>query len=62
MKNIFTIAIIIATMYSSAFSQSGWFWQNPLPQGNSLQSVHFIDNETGWTVGNAGTVLKTIDG
>jgi hypothetical protein len=23
----------------SSFAQSGWFWQNPLPQGNHLRAV-----------------------
>ena len=39
-----------------------WTWQNPLPQGNDLTSVHFADANTGYSVGNSGTILKTIDG
>ena len=39
-----------------------WTWQNPLPQGNDLYTVHFIDQQTGWTVGYHGTILKTING
>ena len=42
--------------------QAGWFWQNPLPQGNTLQSVCFIDNNTGYAVGWLGTIIKTTDG
>lgn len=29
---------------------SGWFWQNPLPQGNTLFGVSFIDATTGTAV------------
>lgn len=37
-------------------------WQNPLPMGNTLLSVAFVDANTGWAVGVAGTILKTTDG
>ena len=32
-------------------SPSGWFWQNPLPQGNWLNDVSFTDANTGTAVG-----------
>ena len=41
---------------------SGWFWQNPLPQGNRLNSVCFTDANTGTAVGSAGTILRTTTG
>ena len=37
-----------------------WFWQNPLPQGNDLYSVDFIDSNFGWIVGYYGTILKPL--
>jgi len=37
-------------------------WLNPLPQGNTLNSVFFPDENTGWAVGNFGTIIKTDDG
>src|ERR1043166_6352776 len=41
----------------------GWVWQNPLPQGNPLYSIHFAkDNETGFAVGADNTILRTTDG
>ena len=40
----------------------GWVWQNPLPQGNSLKGVAFVDATHGWAVGDAGTILATSDG
>lgn len=38
-----------------------WNWQNPLPQGNNLYSVFFTSNDTGYTVGLNGVILKTTD-
>ena len=35
-----------------------WEWQNPLPQGNTLNSVYFTDANTGFAVGDYGTILK----
>ncbi len=29
----------ITGLRASAFAQSGWFWQNPLPQGNDLRAA-----------------------
>ncbi len=41
----------------------GWVWQNPLPQGNPLYSIHFTkDKETGYAVGADSTILRTDDG
>ncbi|MBK8146897.1 MAG: hypothetical protein IPK58_01435 [Acidobacteria bacterium] len=42
---------------------SGWSWQNPRPQGNSLISIHFApDKELGFAVGSDGTILRTENG
>ena len=46
----------------SKTQQPGWFWQNPLPQGNTLRGVSFSDVNTGTAVGSAGTILRTTDG
>lgn len=35
-----------------------WVWQNPLPQGNTLQDFSFIDTNNGFAVGARGTILK----
>src|SRR5258705_1533431 len=39
-----------------------WNWQSPLPQGNSLRDVQFIDASNGWAVGEYGTVVHTTNG
>ena len=63
-KVVFTIVLFILLFishYSLVIAQSGWFWQNPLPQGNDLLSISFINQNTGYAVGNFGTVIKTTD-
>lgn len=39
-----------------------WEWQNPLPTGNRLWDVDFIDDDHGWIVGEHGTMLCTTNG
>src|SRR5260370_919497 len=47
---------------SASLAQSGWFWQNPLPQGNTLRAVSFVDANTGTAVGDAGAGVVVGDG
>ena len=56
--SMFLLFFIISTTES----QEGWFWQNPLPQGNDLKAVWFFNDSLGYTAGGPGVVLKTIDG
>lgn len=58
-KLIFTLLIFLPLSYQNIYSQSGWFWQNPLPQGNNLKAVKFADNNTAYACGEYGTVMKT---
>ena len=39
-----------------------WRWQNPLPCGNYLASIYFTSPNTGYAVGDDGTIMKTTDG
>ncbi len=39
-----------------------WEWQNPLPTGNRLWDVDFVDANHGWVVGEHSTILSTTDG
>jgi photosystem II stability/assembly factor-like uncharacterized protein len=41
---------------------SQWNWQNPLPQGNTIFDMEFINTEVGWGVGDAGAFIMTADG
>lgn len=53
-------AIILGLMLVAAtsYAQQAWYWQNPLPQGNHLESVYFTDANNGWAVGGYGTILS----
>jgi photosystem II stability/assembly factor-like uncharacterized protein len=43
-------------------AQTYWSWQNPLPQGNGLADICFVDSLRGWAVGGAGTTVRTTNG
>jgi len=59
--NMKTIVFFFALMFVcvSAFPQ--WFQQNS-GTTNTLNSVFFTDENTGYAVGDNGTIIKTIDG
>ena len=54
-------AILILLGYQNSFSQSGWSWQNPSVNGNTLTSIKMVNDNTGYASGFAGTVIKTTD-
>jgi photosystem II stability/assembly factor-like uncharacterized protein len=56
-----SLLVFILSITISA-QETGWFWQNPLPQGNFLTDLTFVDSLNGWAVGYFGTVLKTSNG
>ena len=60
MKSFLTLIAINFLLTNYTLSQ--WFWQNPLPTGNTLYSVDFVDSNNGWAVGAAGTIVKSTDG
>lgn len=49
-------------MSSNAFCQSGWFWQNPLPQGNQISDNFRFNDLEFILVGDYGTILYTSNG
>ncbi len=58
-----TLCAAICLAASPSFAQNtGWSWQNPLPQGNHLRGITFLGDSTGIAVGDAGTILETNDG
>jgi len=62
MKKFSLIIFTVFSLQQSFFAQEGWFWQNPLPQGDDLRSVCFATPTIGWCVGSFGTILHTTDG
>ncbi|NOS83818.1 MAG: hypothetical protein HOP31_01660, partial [Ignavibacteria bacterium] len=48
-KILLTIALIFG-INSVLFSQSGWIWQNPLPQGNNMSNLQFVNSTTAYAM------------
>lgn len=53
-------ALPAAAPASVSVGQSGWFWGNPLPQGNTIAALDFFGNR-GYAAGAFGTILRTDD-
>jgi len=56
------LASILLLTAANVNSQDGWFWLNPLPQGNWLNDVEFTSNNTVYVSGYSGTMMKSTDG
>ena len=57
-KSILVLGFVLTT--TIAFTQ--WEWQYPVPQGNALNDIFYINQNTGWAVGDAGTIIRSEDG
>lgn len=53
---------ITSGLSCSGANQGGWCWQTPRPSGNAVNDAHFVSSSVGWTVGDSGEILKTVDG
>jgi len=62
MKTVITICLCLFLQVLNTTAQQVWVWQNPLPQGTTLNDVFVLDPYTAVAVGNNGTILKTADG
>ncbi len=60
------ILLILSMVISAAFVTGGaaaadtsysWQWQNPVPQGNTLNNIDVLDSNHVWAVGGAGALL-----
>ncbi len=58
-KNILIVIIFLLCLAGPSPAQ--WHWQYPIPQGNRLNDMAFVDDQTGYAVGNGGVILKTVD-
>ena len=61
MKNLSFLFIVLLLLQFTSPAQQGWFWQNPLPQGNLLNDIYVFDENTANAVGNTSTVIKITD-
>src|SRR5260370_41052037 len=62
MKAIILYVLTAGIGLAQGTTDSGWFWQNPLPQGNFLNGVAVTDPNTAVAVGAVGTSIRTTDG
>jgi len=58
-KNFIAIVLFLLFNAPLVFSQIGWYWQNPLPQGNNLTSITSTNSNTLFIVGYGGSILKS---
>lgn len=63
-KILYSLVVLIFQLssISELTAQQNWFWQNPVPQGNTLRGVSFADANNGTAVGNFGTIIHTANG
>ena len=53
---------MLFTINCSLLCPRDWFWLNPKTSVNGLNSIKFVNTDTGFAVGQNGTILKTTDG
>ena len=56
------ITAYLMFLSSTLSAQMNLFWSHPVPTGNQLNAVKFINQQTGFAVGAAGTIIKTTNG
>jgi photosystem II stability/assembly factor-like uncharacterized protein len=58
-----TLSLLLLAVFTvTGANAQGWNWLNPKPTGNDYRSVVFVDTNTGYAVGDFGTIIKTTDG
>jgi photosystem II stability/assembly factor-like uncharacterized protein len=62
MKKTLLLFYILFISITYVHSQSTWFWQQPVPTGNLLYGIDFVNEQTGYAVGTVGTIIKTTNG
>lgn len=58
MKSTILSLLLLVNYYANS-QMTDWVWQNPKPQGNTLNSVFAVDNNTVFAVGECGVIIKT---
>jgi len=60
MKRLYIfLSLILLLGPDKTHSQDGWFWLNPLPQGNWLTDVEFTSSNIVYVSGYGGTMMKS---
>jgi photosystem II stability/assembly factor-like uncharacterized protein len=59
--SVISLATVLISLIFPVSSVAQWTRQSPLPTGNVLTDVCFINPDTGWIFGEHGTVFRTTD-
>ncbi len=60
-KKLKFFLFLLILINCKSFSQDGWFWLNPLPQGNYLTDAEYAGNNIVYVSGYGGTMMKSTD-
>ncbi len=60
-KSLSSILFLLFILHVQTISAQ-WTWQNPLPNAHPLWSVTFVNENTGYTTSDLGTIKRTDDG
>ena len=53
------LVFVLIFILSGVLLSQDWEWQNPLPQGNSLNDIQSVNPDLGFACGDGGTILRT---
>ena len=61
MKNNLKLFIIIFSLLTSydSYSQTGWVWKGPYPQGNPIQKIFTMPSGKLFGIGGCGTIIES---
>ena len=62
MKKLLLQIVALLLFSLTTVAQEDWFWVNPLPQGNDLNDVFVLEENTIIAVGDRGTLLRSENG
>lgn len=63
MKRLFSHALLLLSLtITTQAQQTSWQWVNPLPQGNLLNGLAAVNQDTVFAVGDYGTVIRSTNG
>lgn len=62
MKKLLLNAAVLLLLGTGANAQNNWIWQNPIPQGKTLKSVHALNQNEVFATGIRGAFISSSDG
>jgi len=62
MKKLLLFSILYFLFFTNCFSQSGWVWKSPYPQGNSINEIFTAPSGKLYGIGEYGTLITSTNG